>query len=95
MTRIVEHRSALPFGPVVEVHVRYNPEGEFPVWSQSPFLRSFPSPTDSFKRSHTPGEPELPACGLTEASRRHGAEGVMGILRSVTGSWVAARSHSA
>ena len=31
MTRIVEHRSALPFGPAVEVHVRYDPECEFPV----------------------------------------------------------------
>jgi hypothetical protein len=31
VTRIVEHRSALPFGPVVELHVRYDPECEFPV----------------------------------------------------------------
>lgn len=31
MTRIVEHRSAILFGPVVEVHVRYDPESEFPV----------------------------------------------------------------
>jgi hypothetical protein len=31
MTRIVEHRSALPFGPAVEVHVQYDPECEFPV----------------------------------------------------------------
>ena len=29
--RIVEHRSAIPFGPAVEVHVRYDPECEFPV----------------------------------------------------------------
>jgi hypothetical protein len=31
ITRIVEHRSALPFGPVVEVHVRYDPDAETPV----------------------------------------------------------------
>ena len=31
MTRIVRHRSALPFGPVVEVHVRHDPDGETPV----------------------------------------------------------------
>ena len=31
MTRIVEHRRALPFGAVVELHVRYDPECEFPV----------------------------------------------------------------
>jgi hypothetical protein len=31
MTRIVEHRSALPFGPAVELHVRYDPEAEIPV----------------------------------------------------------------
>ena len=31
MPRIVEHRSALPNGPVVELHVQYDPECEFPV----------------------------------------------------------------
>jgi hypothetical protein len=31
MPRIVEHRSALPNSPVVEMHVPYNPECEFPV----------------------------------------------------------------
>jgi len=33
MTRIVEHRSALPFGPVVEVHVRYDADAETPVFA--------------------------------------------------------------
>ena len=33
MTRIVEHRSALPFGPVVEVHVRHDPDAETPVFA--------------------------------------------------------------
>ena len=31
MARVVEHRSALPFGPVVEVHVHYVSEAEFPI----------------------------------------------------------------
>ncbi|MGP0086981.1 MAG: hypothetical protein ACLP0B_25690 [Steroidobacteraceae bacterium] len=31
MTRIVEHRTALPFGPAMEVHVHYPSEAEFPV----------------------------------------------------------------
>ncbi len=31
MTRVVEHRSALPFGPVVEVHVQHNIDAEMPV----------------------------------------------------------------
>ena len=33
MTRIVEHRSALLFGPVVEVHVRHDPDAETPVFA--------------------------------------------------------------
>jgi hypothetical protein len=33
MTRIVEHRSALPFGPVVEVHVRHDADAETPVFA--------------------------------------------------------------
>ena len=31
MTRIIEHRSALPFGTVVEVHVRRGPVADTPV----------------------------------------------------------------
>jgi hypothetical protein len=31
MTRIIEHRSGLPFGSVVEVHVRQDANGETPV----------------------------------------------------------------
>ena len=31
MTRIIEHRSALPFGAVVEVHVQRDVNGETPV----------------------------------------------------------------
>lgn len=31
MTRIVEHRSALPFGTVVDVHVRRDPVADAPV----------------------------------------------------------------
>jgi len=33
MTRIVEHRSALPFGPVEEVHVRHDADTETPVFA--------------------------------------------------------------
>jgi hypothetical protein len=33
MTRIVEHRSALPFGPVVEVHVRHDPDVDTPIFA--------------------------------------------------------------
>jgi hypothetical protein len=33
MTRIVDHRSALPFGPVVEVHVRHDADAETPVFA--------------------------------------------------------------
>lgn len=33
MTRIVEHRSALSFGPAVELHVRCNPVREFPIYA--------------------------------------------------------------
>jgi hypothetical protein len=33
MTRIVEHRSALPFGPVVELHVRHDEDAEMPVFA--------------------------------------------------------------
>ena len=31
MTRIVEHRSALPFGTVVEVHVHRGPVADTPM----------------------------------------------------------------
>ena len=31
MTRIIEHRSALPFGAVIEVHVQRGVNGETPV----------------------------------------------------------------
>lgn len=31
MTRVIEHRSALPFGAVVEVHVRRDVNSETPV----------------------------------------------------------------
>ena len=33
MTRIVEHRSALPFGPVGEVHVYHDAERDPPVYA--------------------------------------------------------------
>lgn len=50
MTRIVEHRSALPFGPVVEVHVRHDAERDSPVYAtvlvqtfgQNPDPEAFP-----------------------------------------------------
>jgi hypothetical protein len=59
MTRIVEHRSALPFGPVVEVHVRHDTDAETPVFATvsvstfgaSPDPEAFPHPlptTDAF-----------------------------------------------
>jgi hypothetical protein len=52
MTRIVEHRSALPFGPVVEVHVHHDPDLETPVFATvsvskfgaTPDLEAFPQP---------------------------------------------------
>ena len=52
MTRIVEHRSALPFGPVVEVHVRHDAGAETPVFATvnvnafgaSPDPEAFPRP---------------------------------------------------
>jgi hypothetical protein len=59
MTRIVDHRSALPFGPVVEVHVRHDPDAETAVFATvsvsafgaSPDPEAFPHPlptTDAF-----------------------------------------------
>jgi hypothetical protein len=33
MTRIVEHRRALPFGPAVEVHVRHDADAETSVFA--------------------------------------------------------------
>jgi hypothetical protein len=33
LPRIIEHRSALPFGPVVEVHVRHDADAEPPVFA--------------------------------------------------------------
>jgi hypothetical protein len=77
VTRIVEHRSALPFGPVVELHVRYDPECEFPVHAKveivsfgailepKPFPEILPVADASSKRSHMPSELELLAYGLT------------------------------
>jgi hypothetical protein len=52
MTRIVEHRSALPFGPVVEVHVHYDPDAERSVFATvsvstfgaTPDPEAFPQP---------------------------------------------------
>jgi hypothetical protein len=52
MTRIVEHRSALPFGPVVELHVRHDADAEPPiratvnvtVFGKSPDPEAFPQP---------------------------------------------------
>ncbi len=52
MTRIVEHRSALPYGPVVEVHVRHDPDAETPVFATvsvstfgaTPDPEAFPQP---------------------------------------------------
>ena len=52
MTRIVEHRSALPFGPVVEVHVRHDADAETPVFATvsvstfgaTPDPEAFPQP---------------------------------------------------
>jgi hypothetical protein len=59
MTRIVDHRSALPFGPVVEVHVRHDADAETSVFATvsvnvfgaSPDPEAFPHPlpaTDAF-----------------------------------------------
>jgi hypothetical protein len=59
MTRIVEHRSALPFGPVVEVHVRHDADAEMPVFAtisvnlfgESPDPGAFPQalpPSEAF-----------------------------------------------
>jgi transcriptional regulator with XRE-family HTH domain len=59
MTRIVEHRSALPNGPVVEVHVRRDATADPPVFAyvninvfgQNPDPTAFPErlpPTDAF-----------------------------------------------
>lgn len=42
VTRIVEHPGAPPLGPAVEVHVRYDPEREFPV-----YVNVEVAPTDS------------------------------------------------
>ena len=52
MTRIVEHRIALPFGPVVEVHVRHDADAETPVdaivsvnaFGANPDPEAFPQP---------------------------------------------------
>ncbi len=52
MTRIIEHRSALPFGPVVEVHVRHDADADIPVFAmvsvtsfgESPDPAAFPQP---------------------------------------------------
>jgi hypothetical protein len=33
MARIVEHRSALPFGPVVRVYISHDPDGDPPVFA--------------------------------------------------------------
>ena len=78
MTRIVEHRSALPrSGPqskcmcamILNVNFPSMPTSRLVCmarsWSQSHFLKSFLSPTPSSKRSRMPSELGLPACGLT------------------------------
>jgi len=52
MTRIVDHRSALPFGPVVEVHVHHDADAESPVFATvsvstfgaTPDPEAFPQP---------------------------------------------------
>jgi hypothetical protein len=52
VTRIIEHRSALPFGPVVEVHVRHDANADMPVFAmvsvisfgESPDPAAFPQP---------------------------------------------------
>ena len=77
MTRIVEHRSALPFGPVVEVHVRHDPDAETPVFATvsvstfgaMPDREAFPNrclpPTPSFRPSPMQSGLGLPAFGST------------------------------
>jgi hypothetical protein len=52
LPRIIEHRSALPFGPVVEVHVRHDVDAETPViatisvvtFGATPDPEAFPQP---------------------------------------------------
>ena len=88
MTQIVEHRSALPSGPVVEVHVRHDPDAETPdsPWSASahsarpPIQRHFRNhcrpPMPFFKHSRMQSESGLPAFGLMTlavTSRRRNA----------------------
>ena len=62
MTRIIEHRSALPFGPVVEVHVRHDVNADptvyatinVTVFGQGPDPDAFPQPlpaADAFQQA--------------------------------------------
>jgi hypothetical protein len=73
MTRIVEHRSALPFGPVVEVHVRHDRDAETPVFATvsvstfgaTPDPGAFPQPlpaADAFLQALTYAERVGIAC---------------------------------
>ena len=85
MTRIVEHRSALPFGTVVEVHVHRGPVADAPMlatvtvtkFSSRPDPNSFVDPltvANAFCRhSPMPSGPGSPAYGSmiqTVISRR-------------------------
>jgi len=73
MTRIIEHRSALPFGPVVEVHVRHDANADMPVFAmvsvtsfgESPDPAAFPQPlppADAFLQALAYGERVGIAC---------------------------------
>ena len=77
MTQIVEHRSALPFGPMVEVHVRHDPDAETPVFATvrvsafgaRPDPEAFPQPlpaAEAFLQALAYGERVgIAACGST------------------------------
>ncbi len=78
MTRIIEHRSALPFGRVVEVHVRHDPNADpavyatinVSVFGQNPNPDAFPqalSVAEAFLQAIAYAERGLGSrpCGLT------------------------------
>ena len=70
MTQIVEHRSALPFGPVVEVHVRHDPDADTPIFatvSVSTFGAT-PDP-EAFPQSLPAADALLQALAYKEAER--------------------------
>jgi hypothetical protein len=88
MKGIVEHRSALPVGPVVEVHVRYDADAETPVFASvgvstfgaMPDPEAFPNrcrpQTPSFKRLPMQNVLGLRAFGLTtRAATSHQTSG--------------------